>query len=61
MSNGEFRIQVGDKTYTRDNLHEAAHDPNITPADRTKVRNINHGEFTGIQAGEIHGGITFGR
>lgn len=58
----EFRIQIGGKTYTPDNVHEITGDPNIGPASGD-VTNVSDGEVTGarIQAGDVHGGITINR
>ncbi|CAM06175.1 hypothetical protein A8924_7405 [Saccharopolyspora erythraea NRRL 2338] len=56
----EPRIQIGGKTYTSENWHEIAEDPNVTPANG-QVVNVAHGDNHGIQAGAIHGGITFNR
>ncbi len=54
-----FTIQIGGKTYTAENLHELADDPNVTPADGT-VTNIAYGGNTGIQAGNIYGDLHIG-
>lgn len=56
-----FSIQIGGKTYTRDNLHELNDDPNVRHAERSSTTNVVFGEMNGIQAGEIHGGLTFDR
>lgn len=63
----DFTIQVGGKTYTRDNIHELEQDqpgtkvPNGPSVHRSGgTVNVAHDNANvAIQAGEIHGDITF--